>query len=96
MFIVVTGRGSTDSLDAGLYDHATRIATAVTNDGVADRFVALVRTANDRYLTDYQAGRLGSFPFGTKVFEKFDDALAGYTDALTYNVKIHKPIAADL
>lgn len=96
MFIVVTGRGTTDALDAGLYDHAERLATATTKDGLADRWVALVRTANDRYLTDYQAARLGSFPFGTKVFETFDEAVAAYVEAQTYELKFHKPIDTTL
>lgn len=96
MFIVVTGHGKPEPIDAYLYNHATRFATTTTHDGVADRFVALVRTANDRYLTDYQAGRLGSGLYGAKVIEKFDDAVAAFRDAQDYDLKFHKPIDADL
>lgn len=93
MFIVVNGHGDPAVIDAYLYDHAERIGTFTTNDGVRDRFVALVRTANDRYLTDYQAGRLGSGSYGAEVvYGTFDEASVTYRDWVAYHLRYHKPI----
>lgn len=93
MFIVVTGNArNLDSLDAYLYSHAERIATL----DAGERFVALIRTANDRYLTDYQAGRLGSGLFGAETYATFDEAVTAFKDWATHSLRLHKPIDADL
>lgn len=92
MFIVVLGRNPVTTLDAYLYDHAERIATL----DVGERFVALVRTANDEYLTNYQADRIGSGLMGAAAYRTFDEAMVGFNEAATHALRVHKPIAADL
>lgn len=77
-YIVVTGRGSESMLQAYLYNH-TSWRARLTDPADHDRFVALLETrsdtGNEDYLADYQAGRLQSGMFGTRIFEDEDAAI---------------------
>jgi hypothetical protein len=75
-YLVVTGNGSPESVDAYLYGYARRVRTIA--QPATNRIVAVVRVDAPRYNADYQSDRLRSGMYGVDVF---DSAPYGSTSA---------------
>ena len=76
-FIVATGSGDPDIIDAYLYDYAARIATST----YGGRFVTTISVRADRFHADYLADRIRSGLYGAAVYDDPREAFSASVDA---------------